>query len=121
MIENGFRTAATEMVKPFAAELEEGVAADRLTEIGKELNADLLLSGKMTTKSAPQSRLLKGSDLQSFIISGSLRVVHFTSGEERFATNFSQAQSAVSLEKAEQGGLTKLLKTGNAKGLTRPV
>ena len=121
LIENGFRTVATEMVKPFAAELEEGVAADRLTEIGKELNADLLLSGKMTTKSAPQSRLLKGSDLQSFIISGSLRVVHFTSGEERFATNFSQAQSAVSLEKAEQGGLTKLLKTGNAKGLTRPV
>ncbi|MDP6598269.1 MAG: caspase family protein [Candidatus Poribacteria bacterium] len=121
LIGNGFRTVATEMVKPFAAELEEGVAAGRLVEIGKELNADLLLSGKMSAKGAAQSSFLKGSDLQSFIISGSLRVVHFASGEERFSTNFSQAQSAVSLEKAEQGGLTKLLKTGNAKGLARPV
>ena len=121
LIGNGFRTVATEMVKPFAAELEEGVAAGRLVEIGKELNADLLLSGKMSAKGAAQSSFLKGSDLQSFIISGSLRVVHFASGEERFSTNFSQAQSAVSLEKAEQGGLTKLLKTGNAKGLAGPV
>jgi len=121
LIGNGFRTVATEMVKPFAAELEEGVAAGRLVEIGKELNADLLLSGKMSAKGAAQSSFLKGSDLQSFIISGSLRVVHFASGEERFSTNFSQAQSAVSLEKAEQGGLTKLLKPGNAKGLARPV
>jgi hypothetical protein len=121
LIGNGFRTVATEMVRPFAAELEEGVAAGRLVEIGKELNADLLLSGKMSAKGAAQSSFLKGSDLQSFIISGSLRVVHFASGEERFSTNFSQAQSAVSLEKAEQGGLTKLLKPGNAKGLARPV